>query len=134
VIQDKYGNDVTPARWESVDLVIKGFIRTYPLHWLQFRKDMEANQTEYQLALEGDLKKSSFRNTLSFPIVARPRTQEEIDADPGHSPVEFVDSIKTTLDVLIPGFTDPDEPGKPNKLYKEFIRRYGRLFQPGEKY
>lgn len=133
-MDDKYGVSVTPDRWEAVDFAIKSFIRSYPLHWSFFRNDIKANQTQYQLATEGDLKKSSFRNTLSFPVVARPRTAEETAEDPGNVGVEFVHSLKDDLDRIIPGFTESDTPDRPNRLYKEFIRRYGSLFQPGEKY
>lgn len=132
--EDKFGNTVTTNQWDLVDQCIKGFIRRNPLHWAMFRSDLAANETEYQLALEGDLVKSSFRNTLSFPIAARRRTPEEIAADPAGVKVELVESLKEQLDSIIPGFTAPDEPGRPNKLYKEFIRRYGHLFRPGEKY
>lgn len=139
---DKYGMEVTPERWEQVDSAIRSFRRRYPAHWAAFRRDLLANQTEYQLATAGDLRKSGFRNTLSFPIVARPRTAEEIELDPAASRVEFVESLKETLDALIPGFTAPDKhAGKadlnrqtvPNALYREFIRRYKDLFVPGEK-
>jgi hypothetical protein len=129
---DKFGVEVTPERWEQVDVAVRAFIRTYPLHWTAFQNDLKANRTKYQLALEGDLKKSSWRNTLSFPIVARAQTEAERAEDPTHSKVQFVASLKDDLEKLIPGFTAPDEAGAPNKLYKEFIRRYGRLFVPGE--
>lgn len=140
---DKYGVEVTPERWEEADRAIKAFIRKYPLHWQMFRQDMDANQTKYQLAQEGDLKKSGFRNTLSFPVAARRRTPEEVALDPIHNEIESMESLKDTLEAILPGFTAPDENVEkrnsakevvPNKLYKEFIRRYASLFQPGERY
>jgi hypothetical protein len=140
---DKFGEEVTQDRWDQVDLAIRAFIRRYPLHWDMFRKDIIANKTMYGLAKEGELKKSGFRNTLSFPVAARRRTPEEIELDPIANEIESMESLKETLELIIPGFTAPDENVEkknsakevvPNKLYKEFIRRYASLFQPGERY
>lgn len=142
--QDKYGIEVTPDRWGMVDAAIASFVRKYPLHWNQFKADLSANRTEYGLAKEGDLKGSSFRNTLSFPVVGRKKTDEETAEDPGGRPYELLESLKDTLEAIIPGFTDNDggvskkdvQAGRavtPNKLYREFVRRYGRSFSPGDK-
>ena len=127
-MQDKYGNEITKEIWESVDLEIKSFIRRYPLHWVSFRNDLSRNQTKYQLATSGDLQKSSFRNTISFPFVMRKKTQEEIDEDPTGAKVEFGESLKDNIERHIPGFVQDDA------LYKAFIKRYKELFVPGEHY
>ncbi len=140
MISDKFGVEVTEETWGRVDLTIRNFIITYPHDWLAFLQDLKNQRTEYQLAVEGDLKRASWRNTLAFPVVARPRSQEELDESPQASPVEFVASLQKDIDCIIPGFTAPDEGGErqqrvvtKNKLYREFIKRYGILFQPGEK-
>jgi hypothetical protein len=139
MVTDKHGVEVTPERWLLADFAIKSFIRKYPLHWMQFRKDIEANKTEYQLAREGDLKKSGFRNTLSFPVACRRLTEIERQENPEGSEIETLES----LEEILPGFTAPDENvekaagGKQivkNKLYREFIRRYASIFQPGERF
>lgn len=140
---DKHGIEVTDDTWGRVDAAITLFIQMYPLDWSAFQRDLRRNRTQYQLAVEGDLKKSSFRNTLAFPVIGRPRTEEEIAADPGHSSIQFGDSLKEWLEDIIPGFTAPDEgvgkglsghgkDVKKNKLYWEFIKRYQKLFVPGE--
>jgi hypothetical protein len=143
MVHDKYGVEVTPERWLAADFAIKSFIRKYPLHWMQFRKDIEANKSEYQLAKEGDLKKSGFRNTLSFPVAYRRLSEAEKLENPQGTEIELLESLKHTLEDILPGFTAPDENvekaagGKQivkNKLYREFIRRYSSLFQPGEKF
>jgi len=125
---------ITADQWVAVEAEVRRFIRKYPLHWSFFRKDLAANQSTYQLAVEGDLKESGFRNTLSFPVVARRRTEQEIADDPAHGPTEFVESLKDNIEKIIPGFTQPDTQDRPNRAYKEFLRRYGSLFRPGERY
>lgn len=142
MVTDKFGVEVTPERWLQVEAAISMFIRKYPLHWSIFRKELMMNQTEYQLATHGDLKKSGFRNTLSFPVAFRRLTVQEKQENPEGSEIEQLESLKHTLEDIIPGFTAPDENMekaanlkdiKPNKLYREFIRRYSVYFAPGEK-
>lgn len=126
MVQDKFGVDVTEERWKAVDMTIKRFIRRYPLHWDMWKKQMAAERSTYNVATEGDLKKSGFRNTASFPVVYRKVRGAVIGEDE-----EEVDSLYETLIMLLPGLVDPDKPGSPNKLFKEFLRRYP-LFVPGE--
>lgn len=133
MVSDKYGVPVTEDRWSLVGMEIQSFARKYPLHWMEFKKDLQDNRTEYQLAKEGDLKKAGWRNTASFPIVYRRKTMEEIMEDP-HAEDNIIEvaSLYTTLRVILPGLTEKDEKGSPNKLYKEFLRRFP-IFIPGER-
>lgn len=132
MVTDSYGVTVTDERWRGVDEVIKGFVRQYPLHFALFKKDLKENQTKYQLAKEGDLKEAGWRNTMSLPVIYRKKTALEIEADP-HAEDDLieVDSLYKRLDILLPGLTSADKPGQPNKMYKEFIKRYP-VFRPGE--
>lgn len=130
---DRWGTTITEKTWANVDLAIKSFCALYPRHWEKFKKELAEQRTEYQLALEGDLRKSGFRNTCSFPVVLRPKTKEEIEIDPNaDDETVVVDSLKDWLDKIIPGFTLADKPGKPNKVYGEFLRRYP-VFKCGDK-
>lgn len=138
---DKWGNEVSPETWKAVDVAIKSFIRRYPLHWTHFREDIKRNRTQYQLANEGELKKAGFRNTLSFPVAYRRLTEEEKKENPEGSEIELLESLKDTIEKIIPGFTAPDENlgkadenkvTKKNMLYVEFVKRYSSILAPGE--
>lgn len=131
--EDSFGLEVTEDRWKGVEDVIRGFIQAYPLHWAVWKKDLHENQTTYQEAFSGDLKKSSWRNTASFPVVYRKMTPAERLEDPyAEEDTVEVDSLYGRLTVLLPGLTDADEKGRPNRLYREFLSRFP-IFQPGEK-
>lgn len=134
-VTDCFGVTVTEDRWKGVDDVIRGFVRAYPLHFQMFKKDLLDNQTQYQLANEGDLKTAGWRNTMSLPVIYRRKTKEEKELDPHAEDdgVVEVDSLYKRLDILLPGLIEKDKPGKPNMLYKEFLRRYP-IFRPGDKY
>lgn len=129
---DLYGLSVTDDRWRGVDEVIKGFVKQYPLHFALFKKDLHENKTKYQLAKDGDLRSAGWRNTMSLPVIYRKKTALEIEADPyAEDDLIEVDSLYKRLDILLPGFSAQDKPGRPNKLYKEFLKRYP-VFHPGE--
>lgn len=143
MVKDTNGFEVTDQRWSAVDLAISTFIEMHPTVWLDFKRSIAAERTEYQLATDGDLKRASWRHSLSFPVSWHYSTPEEVAADPTHATVSFDDSLKHWIEKIIPGFTEPDEGGgkgleaqrdiKPNKLYRQFHKRYGHLFRPGEK-
>jgi len=134
MIVDKFGEPVTEARWHKVELCIKEFIKRYPEHWKIFKKDLADNRTEYQEALNPDGKKASWRNTAAFPVIYRKRRKDEEDETTQYDDDNLVEvaSLVEPLKLLLPGLLDGDEPGKPNKLYKAFLKRFP-VFQPGEK-
>lgn len=130
---DRFGERVDDRRWERVSAEIGAFARRWPLHWKLFMSDLAAQQTEYQLATEGDLKAAGFRNSMSLPTIQRRRTELEREADyQQEDDLTEVDSLYARLTPLLPGLTDPDKPGKPNALYREFLRRFP-MFIPGKK-
>lgn len=133
MVSDKSGVPVTEARWRRVDKCISTFTAVYPFHWAAFKKDLHENRTEYQEALTPDGKKAQWRNTASFPVVYRKATED--DGLLGNEDDDLVEvaSLVEPLKVFLPGLLDPDQPGHPNKLYREFLRRYP-VFLPGEKY
>jgi hypothetical protein len=133
-IYDSKLEEVTDARWELVDLAITLFIRKYPLHWRVFQRELREQRTAYNVGT-GDLEKSSFRNTLSFPIVLRRATAFEIETGSADEDGNVeVKSLYAILEKIIPGFTAPNIAGFDNKLYKEFIRRYKTILLAPEKY
>jgi len=134
MIVDKFGEPVTEPRWHKVELCIKEFIKRYPEHWKIFKQDLAENRTEYQEALNPEGKKASWRNTAAFPVVYRKATLEDEGTLTGKEDDNLVEvaSLVEPLKMLLPGLLDPDEPGKPNKLYKAFLKRFP-VFQPGEK-
>jgi len=134
MVTDKFGEPITEERWVIVEKEIRRFIRAYPLHWKLFKKDLAETRSRYNVATDGDLAKSGFRNTASFPVVYRRKNALELSADLGTEDddgLEEVESLYHTLIVYLPGLTEKDEPGKPNKLYREFLRRFPE-FLPGE--
>jgi hypothetical protein len=74
MVQDKFGVPVTEDRWDKVDGAIKSFIRRHPLQWDMWKKDMYEHRRSFNLAKEGDLKKSGFRNSASFPVIEKRRS------------------------------------------------------------
>jgi len=133
MVTDSFGEPVTEQRWAAVDLAVRDFIRRYPLHWNVFRKDLHENRRRFNDAFEGDLKEASWRNTASFPVVYRRMTPQERAADPNaDDDLVEVESLYETLKDLLPGLTEADKPGAPNRLYKEFLRRFP-IFLPSEK-
>lgn len=137
VVIDTFGEPVTEERWHKVELCIKEFIRRYPKHWKAFREDLIANRTEYQEAIvtEGnkDLKAAGWRNTASFPVVYRHGNSEDGLTGQEEDDLVQVASLLDPLKMLLPGIIDSDKPGKKNKLYREFLKRFP-VFMPGEKY
>lgn len=135
MVSDKFGDPVTEERWNRVDIEIRDFIRKYPLHWRMFKKDIDGKRSEYNVATEGNLAKSNFRNTASFPVVYRRKTDLEVEANIGGEDddgYEEVASLYHILLPLLPGLTERDEKGHPNRLYREFLRRFP-IFVPSEK-
>jgi hypothetical protein len=105
----------TANQWALIDIAIKEFIRKYPLHWIAFQKDLRSKRSKYNVAKEGGLKKSNFRNTASFPVIY----------DNGG---EQVDSLLPVLKKIIPELTH-----KHSVNYATFLRKYP-VFLPGEKF
>lgn len=133
MVYDKMGVPVTDARWRRVDKCIRTFIATYPLHWAKFKKDLDENRTEYQESLNPDGKRSQWRNTAAFPVVYRHGTSEDGLTGQEEDDLVQVASLVEPLKVFLPGLLEPDKPGAPNKLYREFLKRYP-IFLPGRKF
>lgn len=129
---DKFGDEVTDPRWHKVELCVREFIRRYPLHWAEFKRDLASNRTEYGLAQTGDLKEAGWRNTAAFPVVYRRAKDEDGLLGTEDDDLVQVASLVEPLRILLPGLLERDEPGKPNKLYKEFLRRFP-VFRPADK-
>lgn len=135
MVTDMFGDAVTEERWHKVELCIKEFIKRHPKHWAAFKQDLHENRTEYQAGLDKGSKASNFRNTASFPVVYRKATEEEMrDVLTGQEEDNLIQvaSLIDPLKVLLPGLIDADKPGKPNKLYREFLKRFP-VFIPGYK-
>ena len=111
----------TVRQWEYIDLAIKAFSVRYPVAWNAFKLDqiMRKNNADYYTAKEGDLKKSNYRLTASFPVVLahHPVTGEEYVAD----------SLYPVLEKIIPGLTKNG-----SKNFIPFLQRYP-IFNPGSK-
>jgi hypothetical protein len=136
MVTDKLGDPVTEERWIEVGAAIASFIRRYPRHWAKIKNELSAERTRYQLATGGDLKKSGFRNTASFPVVYRKRLPEEyaeLTGEEEEPDIVEVESLLETLQKLLPGLVAPDSKGKTNRLYREFLKRFP-VFMPGERY
>ena len=133
MIYDAKDNPVTEERWWLVEQAISAFIQKYPLHWMQFQRDLKAERTQYQLGT-GDLAKSSFRNTLSFPIILRKATMVEFEVGlADEDGLIEVDSLLPVLEKILPGLLKSDKGGD-NKLYREFIRRFKSILLAGESF
>lgn len=136
MVHDKFGDPVTEERWLAVAACIDGFAKRYPKHWAKFMLDLHENKTEYGLAFAGDLKEAGWRNTASFPVVYRHATPEEKrDVLTGHEEDDLIEvaSLVDPLKMLLPGLLEPDQKGKKNKLYREFLKRF-QLFSPADKF
>lgn len=133
MVHDKFGMPVTDDRWEVVSLAIQAFIKDHPLAWQAWKRDMEMTRSKYNLATEGDLRKSGFRNSCSFPVVYRKIDKPEDGdwIDPSDDDTELVESLHEIIIAILPGLLEADKPGAPNKLFHEFLRRYP-VFRPGE--
>jgi hypothetical protein len=127
-VVDGHGNVVTDQRWQLVELGIKEFWKKYPEAANQWAKMAASgwmlHNKEYGLA-KGDviddeyseeLKKAGWRQTISFPVIQKynKETQEEI----------VIDSLEKFLSKQLPGLLAPDKPGKPNKLFYVFAKRF----------
>lgn len=104
----------TEYQWGLVDMAIKAFIAKYPLHWIEFQKQLNAQRTTYNLAKDGELKKAGFRNTASFPT---------IEDQEGNT----IDSLKPVIEKFIPQLCH-----KKSVNYREFLKRY-KMFLPAER-
>lgn len=135
LVTDKFGDPVTERRWKKVDKCITTFIKVYPDHWRVFKQDLNENRTKFQEALTADGKRAQWRNTAAFPVVYRRATLVDMESFTGEEEDDLVEvaSLIEPLKVFLPGLLDPDVKGKPNKLYREFLRRYP-IFLPGEHY
>lgn len=99
----------TEQQWEFMRMAINAFAAQYPVHWMEFVKDIERGRqvtNPYSSAQEGDLKKSGFRSTGAFPVILNANGDE-------------VDSLLPVLKKIIPGLTD-----KNSKNYAEFLKRF----------
>jgi hypothetical protein len=104
----------TEMQWQLVDMAIKAFIAKYPIQWIMFQEDLKRGRNEYNVAKEGGLKQSNFRNTAAFPVIYDAQGKE-------------VDALLPVLKKIIPGLTD-----KKSVNFAEFMRRYPD-FRPSEK-
>ena len=136
MVYDSFGDPVTEERWLAVAAAIDLFAKKYPRHWAKFMLEMHEDRTDFALALEGDLKKASWRNTMALPVIYRHATEEEKkDVLTGEEEDDLIQvaSLQEVLLLLIPGFQAKDEQGKPNKLYREFLKRF-QIFNPANKF
>jgi len=107
----------TDKQWEMVEIAIKAFQQKYPYRWKIWQDDLKYQRTKYQLATDEhkELKKASWRNTGSFPII--------LDKDGN-----IIDGILPVLEKIIPKLTHPKSVN-----YETFLRKY-KMFLPGEKF
>ena len=126
MINDKFGDVITEARWHKVELCIHAFSQRYPLHWRSFKQDLHENKSEFGLAHDGDLKKAGWRNSAAFPIVYRHATLDDLGTFTGKEEDDLVQvaSLLDPLKILLPGLLDQDKKGYTNKVFKEFLRRF----------
>src|SRR5205814_669079 len=111
----------TIKQWELIQLAITAFKAKYTFEWNVFEIDQKSrkNDQRYWTAKEGDLKKSNYRHTASFPVILRtnPETGEQV----------VVHGLLPVLEKIIPGLTK-----KESKNFIPFLKRYP-IFNPGEK-
>lgn len=112
--QQRAKEKATDGQWQMVEWAVKAFMDKYPLHMQAFLKDLDQGRSKYNVAKEGGLKKSNFRNTASFPVIYDQYGNE-------------VDALLPVLKKIIPGLTD-----RHSKNYSEFIRRFP-IFCPADK-
>lgn len=108
----------TDKQWEFVGMAVDAFIQKYPKQWMSFQEQLKEGRREYNLAYEGDLKKSGFRNTGAFPVLYK------LDKD---GEMREHDALLPVLNKIIPGLTHQD-----SKNYREFLKRFP-AFQVPEK-
>lgn len=144
IICDAHGDPVTEERWKLVEGAIRRFRAIYPRHWKRWTDEMDANRTQYGLAVEkGALRSAGWRNTASFPVIYRHATEDDGLIGKEDDDLVQVSSLKEVIEVLIPGFLASDgdvsdrngalsaRVKKKNALYYEFLRRFP-VFKAGE--
>jgi len=103
-------------QWYLVNLAVTSFIAKYPIQWLEFQKQLKMERTKYQLATKEniELRKASWRNVASFPIIEDSEGNE-------------IDSLLPVLKRIIPQLTH-----KHSVNLIPFLRKYPS-FMPGER-
>jgi len=106
----------TDFQWERVTFVISMFKRKYPYEWKIWQDDLAYERTKYQLAKpeHKELRKASWRNTASFPVIYREG--------------RIVDGILPRIEKIIPKLTHKDSVN-----FATFLKKYPE-FLPGEKF
>jgi hypothetical protein len=64
------------STWGVIDKMVDAYWTRYAVHLSGWKKFMAAKRTRFGLALEGDLKKASFRHQLEIPMFPDPVTGE----------------------------------------------------------
>ncbi len=115
-IADKAHVKATERQWQLIDLAIKAYSQKYPMSWNTFVIDQQKskNENDYVIAKEGDLKKSGYRHTASFPVVTDETGQ-------------VIDSLYPVLEKIIPGLTH-----KKSLNFIPFLKRHP-IFNPGHR-
>jgi hypothetical protein len=112
----------TDHQWKLCDSIIKSFIAEYPVHWMEFQRQMNMDRVNagifnpYMQATKAhkELRAASWRAAVSFPVVE--------DADGGE-----IASLLPALRKIIPQLTH-----KKSVNLRTFLERYP-MFVPGEK-
>ncbi len=107
----------TKSQWDLVGIAIGAFVRKYPVHWLNFQKQLSEGRSKYNLATKDnkELRQANWRNTASFPIIYNAKGEE-------------IDALLPTLEKIIPKLTH-----KNSINYVPFLKKY-KIFLPAEKY